>query len=220
MYLLGKYCCQFKDSHGRCQEVTEIFWVREGEWWKPWPPCCFLQCVFFMSLVLRSALFSQLPLGGGASEYKNVREKCRQETQRRLPCCFIGLILGLGNSKLSVTESDYIAQYIQKTPRCFQLIFFFQFILLFYIVFCPRITKPSDLFVILWQGNAVSSLRIKKHQGLDSRYEVPAVSMKVSVIASEQLICHTPVRQKCRKEGLGGEEHPTSYRLSVSGFSI
>lgn len=125
MYLLGKYCCQFKDSHGRCQEVTEIFWVREGEWLKPWPPCCFLQCVFFMSLVLCSALFSQLPLGGGASEYKNVREKCRQETQRRLPCCFIGLILGLGNSKLSVTESDYIAQYIQKTPRCFQLIFFF-----------------------------------------------------------------------------------------------
>lgn len=118
------------------------------------------------------------------------------------------------SQKVTILPSIY-----KKLPDAFSS-FFFQFILVFYIVFCPRITKPSDLFVILWQGNAVSSLRIKKHQGLDSRYEVPAVSMNVSVIASEQLICHTPVRQKCRKEGPGREEHPTSYRPSMSGFSI
>lgn len=56
---------------------------------------------FFMSFVLYSALFSQLPLEEGVSECKNVRKKWRQETQRSLPCCFIWLILGLGNSKLS-----------------------------------------------------------------------------------------------------------------------
>lgn len=121
---LANTVVNLKIPMGGVKRSLKFSWVREGEWLKPWPLCCFLQCVFFMSLVLCSALFSQLPLEGGASEYKNVREKCRQKTQRRLPCCFIGLILGLGNSKLSVTESDYIAQYIQKTPRCFQLIFF------------------------------------------------------------------------------------------------
>lgn len=57
-----------KFSMGGVKRSLKFSWAREGEWLKPWPPCCFLQCFFFMSLVLYSALFPQLPLEEGGSE--------------------------------------------------------------------------------------------------------------------------------------------------------
>lgn len=79
LYLLGKYSCQFKDSHGRCQEVTEILLGKGGRVVETMASMLLPSVFFFMSLVLYSALSPQLPLEEGVSKCKNVSEKRRQE---------------------------------------------------------------------------------------------------------------------------------------------
>lgn len=73
LYLLGKYSCQFKVSHGRCQEVTEFF-LGKGERVVETMASLLLPSVFFfMSLVPCSALSPQLPLEEGANVKMLVR---------------------------------------------------------------------------------------------------------------------------------------------------
>lgn len=99
---------------------------------------------------------------------------------------------------------EYIVCHIQKTPRCFQHFFFPP---VHSVILHSLLSKDHKASWPLCYPVArkYSSLRLKKHQGLISRNEVPAIFMNIGVTVSEQPIFQTPLRQTEMQNGGSGE---------------